>query len=85
MCVLLPRTQNSPLDQDPMCFEAHEVVNCTLCPDGRTFGGISGTCMTAGVTLEEMEVTPSADANLVMTPSVEANTKISVVAFTIAV
>ena len=51
MCVLLPRSQTPPLDQDPMCFEAHEVASCTLCPDGRTFDELSGTCVAAGAIL----------------------------------
>ena len=59
-----PSGPENPLDQVQMCFEAHEVANCTLCPNWRTFDGISGTCLVAEATLEEVEVTPLADANL---------------------
>ena len=58
-----PSELETPLDQLPMCFEAQEVANCTLGPDGRTFDGISVPCLAVEAILEEVEVTPLADAN----------------------
>ena len=37
-----PSEPETPLDQVPLCFEAHDVANCTLSPDGRTFDGYLG-------------------------------------------
>jgi len=68
-CVRPPSSEpETPLFNVPTCVDASQYADCTLCPDGLALDVTSGTCLTLETTpettLEEVEVTTSADANM---------------------